>query len=69
MDEPTYSESARGVLITRTRAERELMNHGVTLASDIDECFATIPAHSDNCGTPFAAPMYDAGDVLDWLGY
>lgn len=55
----TYSESAEGVLINRARIARELASHG--LAGMVDECVAEIPPRRDG--------LWNAGDVLRWLGY
>lgn len=55
----TYSESARGMRITRERALRELANHGVFHPMDIEDFLAV-------CGD---RPVYDAEKVLWWLGY
>lgn len=55
----TYSESAEGVSITKARALQELQRHGVFRAEDIAEFLA-------DCGD---REIYNAGDVLRWLGY
>lgn len=55
----TYSESAEGVLITKERAILELRKHGIFRDEDFAEFLA-------DCGD---RPVYDAGDVLRWLGY
>ena len=51
-----YYESAENVEITKKRALQELTNHG---CNDIDEFYKA-------CGNK---EMYDAQDVLDFLGY
>lgn len=53
----TYSESARGVTITRERARQEVAKHG--LAVEWPKFLAEVGDR----------PEYDAGDVMDWLGY
>lgn len=55
----TYSESARGLSISRERALREIADHGVFHPEDIDDFFSTLGDHQN----------YDAEDVLVWLGY
>lgn len=55
----TYSDSARGVTITRTRAMQELRNHGVCDPAD----FAQFDADMGIRAT------YAAHKVLHWLGY
>lgn len=55
----TYSESARGLRVTRERALREIADHGVFHPDDIADFFAM-------CGD---REFYDAEDVLEWLGY
>lgn len=54
----TYSESARGVFITRQRALRELEDHGVP-----EELFQDF---YEECGF---RDSYDAAEVLEHLGY
>ena len=67
MTQKTYSQSARGVMITAQRVRQELASHGFNTAEDFDECFASIPcAGVDSTGL---LKVYDAGDVMDWLGY
>lgn len=65
--ERTYSGSARGVAITAERVIYELEVHGFTDADDVADCFASLPVIWWE-GSP-AHTMYDAGDVMDWLGY
>ena len=60
----TYSESARGVLITAERAHRELERHGLPDEMSLIECLAECEEIETPNGT-----RYDAGEVLDWLGY
>ena len=55
----TYSESARGLRITRERALREIANHGVFHPDDIADFFEMCGDHQ----------TYDAEEVLEWLGY
>jgi hypothetical protein len=55
--EQTYSESARGVIISRARARQEVAKHG--LAGEWDKFLAEVGD----------SETYDAGDVMDWLGY
>ena len=55
----TYSESARGLTISRERAIRELQDHGVFHPVDMEDFFA-------ECGD---RETYDAERVLAWLGY
>ena len=52
----TYSESAKGVTITRARAIKELRDHGCDTSSDF---LAEMGDHD----------TYDAHAVLVWLGY
>lgn len=62
----TYRESAEGLVIGRARAVRELRAHGVTVGSDdMAEClaYAWIGVLGDG------SPVFDAGRLLDWLGY
>jgi len=51
-----YYESARGLTITQARAIQELKRHGITV---FDMFFKDL----GNKGT------YNAGRVLQWLGY
>lgn len=55
----TYSESAQGVMITPDRARKELATHGAEADFDLFCSEVTADAHG----------MYNAGDVLNWLGY
>ena len=54
----TYSESAKGLVITRKRAIVELQRHGVP-ASEWPDFYREVGY----------ARTYSAGDVLAWLGY
>jgi len=56
----TYSESAKGVMITAKRAFSDLRRHGM-VSDDFDMFDHEVKPNADN--------MYDAGDVMDWLGY
>jgi hypothetical protein len=51
----TYYESAEGQQITRSRAIHEVRDHG----SDVAEFIAEMGDY----------PIYDAQEVLSWLGY
>jgi hypothetical protein len=53
----TYFESAEGVMITRDRALKELIDHGMK-----DEIDTFIKDMGDR-------QQYAARDVLQWLGY
>lgn len=53
----TYFESAKGVMITRDRAFKELIDHGMK-----DEIDTFIKDMGDR-------QQYAARDVLQWLGY
>lgn len=55
----TYLESAEGEIITKERALRELKAHGVPAPEGVAEFL-------QDCGD---REVYDAGDVLRWLGY
>ena len=55
----TYSESAKGVTITRARAMQELAHHGMTSPADVAQFFADMGY----------AANYAAHKVLRWLGY
>ncbi|GEM95446.1 hypothetical protein RSP03_45130 [Cereibacter sphaeroides] len=55
----TYLESAEGETITKERALRELKAHGVPVPEGV-------AAFLQECGD---REVYDAGDVLRWLGY
>lgn len=55
----TYSDSAKGVKISRQRALRELASHGVYHPSDFDQFYADLGFKSH----------YAAHAVLRWLGY
>ncbi len=56
----TYSESAKGQMITEARALKELADHG-TSSDEIERFHAEVK--------PGAHGLYDAGKVLEWLGY
>ena len=63
----TYSESARGVMIPATRVREELARHGFTSPDELRECLDSIPVgHTEWRGS---FKLFDAGAVLDWLGY
>lgn len=55
----TYSESACGITISKTRALTELRRHGLCQADDIAEFFADMGEKD----------AYSASAVLVWLGY
>jgi hypothetical protein len=57
----TYLESAQGEMIDFKRAMLELKNHGFGVLSG-DE----LADFQEFCGL---GPSYDAGRVLEWLGY
>ncbi|WP_169310861.1 hypothetical protein [Cereibacter changlensis] len=54
-----YSESAEGVKITKQRALQEIRRHGLDREEDVQEFLA-------DCGD---REVYEASDVLRWLGY
>lgn len=56
----TYSESARGITISRKRAFQEIQCHGIT--ADMEE-------YSDFNAWLNGREAVDAHDVLAWLGY
>ena len=56
----TYSESAQGVLIAHDRAMREIASHGLPMDTE------TMADLYSFCGQ---REIYDASDVLAWLGY
>ena len=58
------AEAARGVMITAERVIAELERHGIDDMEQTLECFDEIEAHVIDGRT-----LYDAGDVLDYLGY
>ncbi len=72
----TYSESAKSVRITKARAFAELRAHGCAERADFLSDMADERCH---CGTRLAAHVpdgcgshdftFDAGHVLEWLGY
>lgn len=51
-----YYESAEGIMITRSRAMKELLNHG---CQEFDEFLADVGDKEE----------YEATEVLRWLGY
>lgn len=55
----TYSESAKGITISKRRALQELAAHGLADQRDIDIFFADMGDRE----------TYKASEVLDWLGY
>lgn len=55
----TYSESANGQIITRARALKELRDHDCAAPEDLEMFFFDMGDQ----------PIYDAGEVLAWLGY
>lgn len=55
----TYSQSAKGVTISRARALKELRDHGLCCPSD----FAQFDADMG------VSETYQAHHVLHWLGY
>jgi len=62
----TYSESARGVMITDERVREMLAEHGFRGRDEFFDCLASMIDHAPDSA---ANGIYDAGDVLDWLGY
>ena len=60
MSDMTYSESAKGVTITHSRAIAELTHHGIY--SETDQAEALEYAKR-------SAGLYSAAKLLDWLGY
>lgn len=55
-----YLESAEDITITRERALKELMNHGIDVNSEEIELFDLEVGYKE---------FYDAQQVLAWLGY
>ena len=55
-----YYESAENSTITRERALKELMNHGIDVNSEEIELFDLEVGYKE---------FYDAQQVLAWLGY
>ena len=55
----TYSDSAKGVTITKARALQELAHHGLTNPADVAQFLADMGD----------AAHYAAHKVLRWLGY
>jgi hypothetical protein len=55
----TYSDSAKGVTITKARALQELAHHGLTHPSDVAQFLADMGD----------AATYAAHKVMRWLGY
>ncbi|CAB4121825.1 hypothetical protein UFOVP16_11 [uncultured Caudovirales phage] len=55
----TYSESAKGITISRARAVQELRDHGISAQVDFDEFDLEMGIHA----------TYRADKVLRWLGY
>lgn len=55
----TYSESAKGVTITKARALKELRDHGVTDSASVSDFLTDMGDHE----------TYQAHAVLVWLGY
>jgi hypothetical protein len=53
-----YSDKAQGEIITRERAMKELRDHGMG-AEEVQEFLEEVGN----------LPTYDAGKVLEWLGY
>ena len=58
----TYSESAEGIEISHARAMVELKRHGINRTSDLAEM-------TDFYATLGRRTIYNASDVLAWLGY
>ena len=55
-----YYESAEDITITRERALQELMNHGINVNSEEIQLFDLEVGYKE---------LYDAQEVLAWLGY
>lgn len=56
----TYSESAKGITITKRRAMQELAKHGCPMdAETLAEFYGDLGDHAE----------YKASAVLAWLGY
>ena len=74
IEEMTYSESARGVMISVRRVVQELKAHGFTgemgvqalaeFASEVDAMPEDASGNVDK-----DADWIDAGELFDWLGY
>lgn len=60
----TYSESAEGVMITGRRLIQELRTHGITGEDEIRECMTEVGHRREG-----VLDLYNAGDVLRFLGY
>ena len=70
MDEMTYSESARGVIISQARARQEIEAHQVEWADFISDPFGYSEYATYNHGPmPHESDTFDARDILTWLGY
>lgn len=54
----TYSESARGIMIDFARVQQEIRAHG----GNYDTCQEFLAEYG-------VKEEYDAGDVMDFLGY
>ena len=67
----TDSEITEDYLITSERVVAELELHGVNDMSDVLECFDALHGHRVHVGDAagYDVTLYDAGEVLTWLGY
>ena len=54
----TYSQSAEGITINKSRVTKELRKHGCT-QEEIEQCFNDLGP----------GPVWEAEKVLAWLGY
>jgi hypothetical protein len=57
----TYLESAEGVLISRERALKEMISHGLGSDEDVQAFNSEVKANEQG--------LYKAEEVLQWLGY
>ena len=69
LKELTYSSSAEGVWINEQRVKQELAAHGFTSPEDFDMCIDYVKHEGDYRTTVAGERLYNAGDVLRYLGY
>src|ERR1039458_3645831 len=62
-NEPTYLESARGIIITAERARQEIETHGASGPEFEDDGYYRLVLFDGLTAT------FRASDILTWLGY
>ena len=68
-NEPTYLESARGIIITAERARQEIETHGASWSEFLLDRYGYQTCVKVKHGPNGSAATFNASDILEWLGY